>query len=99
MSIFSRFTSPDYLCPHCGKACVSLLRKLSMGPASSARCASCDKAVGVSPSSFAANLPIVAVLFFGILGELPRAVVFASLIGAVAVSAYLQHRYVALIAR
>lgn len=70
-----------------------------MGPASSARCASCDKTVGVSPSSFAANLPIVAVLFFGVLGELPRGAVFACLIGAVAISAFLQHRYVALTAK
>lgn len=35
-------------CPHCGRAALSLARKLVLGPAASAACRACGRRVGVA---------------------------------------------------
>jgi hypothetical protein len=35
-------------CPHCGQAAISMARKLTLGPASTAACRACGQRVGVA---------------------------------------------------
>ncbi len=53
-----------FLCPHCNKPGITLIRKLFLGPALPATCKSCHKKVGVPYlSTFLACTPIIIAIF------------------------------------
>ena len=50
-------------CPHCGKPGIPILRKMTLGPAATARCEACGMKVGVPYTSVLSIVPFVAALF------------------------------------
>lgn len=53
-------------CPYCGKQAITSLRKMSMGPATPARCQHCDEKVGVSFAAMLAGVPFIAAIVAGL---------------------------------
>jgi hypothetical protein len=51
-----------YLCPHCNRPGVSVARKLCLGPAIPATCASCGRRVGVPWSAVGAVVPFLGAM-------------------------------------
>ena len=50
-------------CPHCGKAGISLMRKMRLGPVVPATCRACGKKVGVPWTAMLAVIPFLAAIF------------------------------------
>ena len=46
-------------CPHCGKAGISLMRKMCLGPSVPATCKACGKKVGVPWAAMLAGIPFL----------------------------------------
>lgn len=56
-------------CPTCKKQAISSVRKMSMGPATPARCQYCDEKVGVSFAAMLAGVPFIAAIVAGLFIE------------------------------
>jgi hypothetical protein len=56
-------------CPTCKQQAISSVRKMSMGPATPAKCQHCDEKVGVSFAAMLAGVPFVAAILAGLFIE------------------------------
>ena len=84
-------------CPHCHKPAIPVWRKLCLGPAIPAKCRACGAAVGVPSSAMWVMIPfLVAITIAAFINSVPIAI--ALWIGGAAVMAWLQYRYVPLVA-
>ncbi|WP_454812074.1 hypothetical protein [Labrys neptuniae] len=55
------------ICPHCGEApCLSVRRKLTLGPTGSARCLACDCKVGVAFGPAAVSMAAIWLLLLAL---------------------------------
>lgn len=97
--MLKKLASPVYACPHCQQPCLSFWRKQALGPATSAKCKSCGKAVSVGPGALLTMLPIVAAFVAARSLALPPAGGVALLLAGACAAAYLSHRFVPLVRR
>jgi hypothetical protein len=97
--MLKKSTRPLYACPHCDQPCISFWRKQALGPATSATCRSCGKAVSVGPGALMTMLPILAAFITGRYLELPAAGGVALLLGGAVLSGLLSHHFVRLVRR
>ena len=82
-------------CPHCGKPGITVMRKMSLGPAVPATCKSCGKKVGVPYIAMLAVIPFFAAIFGSALVE-PFSLKAAICVGGVVAMTIIHMRWVPL---